>query len=149
MTLKWRHNERDGVSNHRRLGCFLSRLFRRRSTKTSKLLVTGLCAGNSPVTGEFPAQKASNAKNVFHLMTSSCMIFFLLNGACHSGVQGICPPQKCVGISWRNTSNSLVCMIAVINHMGHVESGLVVRVIDFEANHWDPFQQGFVSLITT
>ena len=41
----------------------LSRLFRRRSKKTSKLRVTGLCAGNSPVTGEFPAQMASNAEN--------------------------------------------------------------------------------------
>ena len=30
----------------------------------SKLRVTGLCAGNSPVTGEFPAQMASNAENV-------------------------------------------------------------------------------------
>ena len=30
--------------------------------KTPKLRVTCLCAGNSPVTGEFPAQKASNAK---------------------------------------------------------------------------------------
>ena len=37
---------------------------RRRSKKTSKLRVTGLCAGNSPVTGEFPAQRASNAENV-------------------------------------------------------------------------------------
>ena len=37
---------------------------RRRSKETSKLRVTGLCAGNSPVTGEFPAQKASNAENV-------------------------------------------------------------------------------------
>ena len=27
--------------------------------------VTGLCAGNSPVTGEFPAQRASDAENVF------------------------------------------------------------------------------------
>ena len=36
----------------------------RRSKKTSKLRVTGLCAGNSPVTGEFPAQRASNAENV-------------------------------------------------------------------------------------
>ena len=36
----------------------------RRSKKTSKLRVTGLCAGNSPVTGEFPAQMASNAENV-------------------------------------------------------------------------------------
>ena len=32
--------------------------------KTSKLRYTGLCAGNSPGTGEFPAQKASNAENV-------------------------------------------------------------------------------------
>ena len=32
-----------------------------RSKKTSKLRVTGLYAGNSPVTGEFPAQRASNA----------------------------------------------------------------------------------------
>ena len=30
----------------------------------SKLGVTGLCAGNSPVTGEFLAQMASNAENV-------------------------------------------------------------------------------------
>ena len=31
--------------------------------KTSKLRDIGLCAGNSPVTGEFPAQKASDAEN--------------------------------------------------------------------------------------
>ena len=30
--------------------------------KTSKLRVTGLYAGNSPMTGEFPAQRASNAE---------------------------------------------------------------------------------------
>ena len=38
--------------------------FRHRSKKTSKLRVTGFCEGNSPVTGEFPAQRASNAENV-------------------------------------------------------------------------------------
>ena len=32
--------------------------------KTLNLRVTGLCAGNSPVTGEFPAQMANNAENV-------------------------------------------------------------------------------------
>ena len=32
----------------------------RRSMKTSRLRVTGLCAGNSPVTGEFPAQRDSD-----------------------------------------------------------------------------------------
>ena len=61
---QWRHNERDGVSNHKPHHCLLKRLFRRRSKKTSKLCVTGLCEGNSPVTGEFPAQRASNAENV-------------------------------------------------------------------------------------
>ena len=35
---------------------------RRRSKKTSKHRVTGLCEGNSPVTGEFPAQRPSNAE---------------------------------------------------------------------------------------
>ena len=47
---QWRHNGCDGVSNHQRLDCLPSRLFRRRSKKTSKLCVTGLCEGNSPVT---------------------------------------------------------------------------------------------------
>ena len=32
--------------------------------KTPKLCATGLCARNSPVTGEFSAQMASNAENV-------------------------------------------------------------------------------------
>ena len=44
--------------------CLLNRLFRHRLKKTSKLRITGLCEGNSPVTGEFPAQMASNAENV-------------------------------------------------------------------------------------
>ena len=62
--LQWRHNEGRGVSNHRGLDCLLNHLFRRRSKKTPKLRVTGLCKGNSPVTGEFPTQRASNAENV-------------------------------------------------------------------------------------
>ena len=62
--LRWRHNEHDSVSNHQPHDCLLNRLFRRRSKKTSKLRVTGLCPGNSPGTGEFPAQMASNAENV-------------------------------------------------------------------------------------
>ena len=63
LSLQWRHNGRDGVSNHQPHDCLLNRLFKRRSKKTSKLRVTGLCAGNSPVIGEFPAQMASNAEN--------------------------------------------------------------------------------------
>ena len=63
-TLRWRHNGLDSVSNHQPPGCLLNRLFRRKSKKTSKLRVTGLCAGNSPGTGEFSAQMASYAENV-------------------------------------------------------------------------------------
>ena len=64
ITLRWRHNGNDSVSNHQPDDCLLNHLFRRRSKKASKLRVTGLCAGNSPGTGEFPAQMASNAENV-------------------------------------------------------------------------------------
>ena len=63
ITLQWRHNETDGVSNHQPRDCLLNSLFMRRSKKTSQLRVTGLCEENSPGTGEFPTQKASNAEN--------------------------------------------------------------------------------------
>ena len=63
-TLQWRSNGSTGVPNHQPYDCFLNRLFRRRSKETSKLRVNGLCAWNSPVTGEFPAQMTSNAENV-------------------------------------------------------------------------------------
>ena len=62
--LLWRHNERDGVSNHASLDSLLNRLFRLRSKKISKLRVTGICQGNTPVTVEFPWQRTSNAENV-------------------------------------------------------------------------------------
>ena len=63
-TLQWRHNGRDGVSNHQPCECLLGRPIRRRSEKTSTPRVTGLCVGNSPETGEFPAQMTSKAENV-------------------------------------------------------------------------------------
>ena len=64
FSLQRRHNECDCVANHQPHDCLLNRLFRRRSKETSKLRVTGLCEGNSPVTGEFPAQRGSNAEKV-------------------------------------------------------------------------------------
>ena len=53
MSLLWRHNGSDGVSNHQPHNCLLNRSFRRRSKKPPNHRVTGLCAGNSPVTDEF------------------------------------------------------------------------------------------------
>ena len=62
-SLQWRHNERDGVSNHRCLDCLLNRLFRRRSKKTSELRVIGFYEGNPPVTGD--SHKRPVTRNLF------------------------------------------------------------------------------------
>ena len=56
ITLQWRPNGRDGVSNNQPHDCLLNSLFRCRYKKTLKLHVTGLC--------EFPAQRAGNAENI-------------------------------------------------------------------------------------
>ena len=56
--LQWRHNERDGVSNHQRFDCLLDRLFGYRS----KLRTTGLCERTLPVTGGFHSQRVSSAE---------------------------------------------------------------------------------------
>ena len=50
-TLQWCHNGCNGVSDHQHHDCLFNRLFRHRSEKIPKLRVTGLCEGNSPVTG--------------------------------------------------------------------------------------------------
>ena len=63
--LQWRHSERDGVSTHRRLHYFLNCSFMRRSKKTSKLHVTGLCEENPPVTGGLPSHKGPVTRKMF------------------------------------------------------------------------------------
>ena len=65
ISLQWRHNEHGGVSNHQSQDCLINRLLGRISKKTSKFRVTGLWEGNSPVTGGFLAQRASNVENVY------------------------------------------------------------------------------------
>ena len=47
ITLQWRHNGHEGVSNHQLHDCLLNRLFRRRSKKPSKLRVTGFVSSAS------------------------------------------------------------------------------------------------------
>ena len=64
MALQWRHNGCDGVSNYKPYDCLLNRLFRGKSQKTSKLRVSGVCVGNSPVTSEFSRTKTSDVENV-------------------------------------------------------------------------------------
>ena len=57
ISLQWRHNECDGISNHQPHNCLLNHLFRRRSKKASKLRVLAFvrgihrCLVNSPHKG--------------------------------------------------------------------------------------------------
>ena len=62
LLLQWRHNGRDGVSNP--VPRLFAQPFDQTQIKKSKLRVTGLCEGNTPVTGGFPSQRTSNAENV-------------------------------------------------------------------------------------
>ena len=104
FVLQWRQNEHDGVSNHRRFDCLLNRLFRPRSMKASKLRLTGLCEGNSPVIGEFPHKGPITRKmfpfddvimNMNHYFRVNS---FLTNIFFHSLL--ICSSQYCVLVAW-------------------------------------------------
>ena len=89
-SLQWRYNERDGVSNHQPHDCLLNRRFRHKIKKTSKVRVTGLCERNSSVTGDFPAQRTSNAENV-----SIWWRHHLIRGS----IQGWPSTFMCIGIT--------------------------------------------------
>ena len=137
-SLQWRHNGHDGISNHQPHSRLLNRLFRRRSKKTSKLRVTGLCAGNSPVTGDFPAQRASNAENVsiwwrhhaFSVMMSCqprILSFCLNNKFCiKAGTFSVprCLPSNQDDVGWLEHIDGLVqdCSISSVLAMEILQS---------------------------
>ena len=100
FSLQWRHNRCDSVSNHHPHDCLLNRLFRHRSKRTSKLLATGLFAGNSQVAGEFPAQMASNAENVSIWWRYHVTSLLLCGAICASLV----PAQDECAISFQGTA---------------------------------------------
>ena len=62
--LQWRHNEHDVDSITNLTNVYSTVYSGPDQRKKSKLRVTGLCEGNSPVTGVFPTQRASNAETV-------------------------------------------------------------------------------------
>ena len=132
MTLQWRHNGRDGVSNHQHHDCLLNRLFRRRSKKTSKLLVTGLYAGKSPGTGEFPAQMASNADDVIMneiIYGLSCITSFwpIVKRFTNDFNSWLCH-------SWKWLANHLICDQKALFTVNHVLFYVSVSIIKY--NVW-------------
>ena len=104
--IRLRHNERDGVSNCQPHNCLLKRLSRRRSKKTPKLRVTGPCAGNSPMTSEFPAQRASNAENVSIWWRHHAMIGF-------ERKDDVWDSRAYVGYGWVTTPWMIMCDVII------------------------------------
>ena len=114
-------------------------LFRRRSKKTSNLCVTGLCEGNSPVTGEFPSQRASNAENVSiwwpHNVSpgTSCHGSILLHAwvvtSNFTDQFVVCP--LFYGSFWQRTKRvsklyiSKICTVNLCDHLGLVQCHLI------------------------
>ena len=96
LTLLRRHNERYGVSNHQPHHCLVKRLFRHRSKKTSKLRVTGLCAGNSPLTGEFP-HKSPVTRKMFPFDDAIMTCMLLLLCVCQASME---IRQRLQGSAW-------------------------------------------------
>ena len=106
--LHWRHNDHDGVSNQQPYGCLLNRLFGRKSKKTSKLRVTGLCAGNSPVPVNSP-HKGPVTRKMFPFddvimrpsprRPTGCLI---IHAAGHSSVH----LERLLDIFWRTRETS-------------------------------------------
>ena len=138
LASQWRHNELDGVSIHQPHDCLLNRSFRRRSYKTSKLRVTALFEGNSPETGEFPAQRASNAENVSIWWRHHRNEHTLINGAIlhASSSQHITKLQFCFECSlsnwiflymWNSIGSSNVNASITINHSTDIPSTIVQR----------------------
>ena len=75
---RWRHVERDGVSNHRRLDCLLNLLFRHKSKKTSNAPRHWPLCGESTGDRWIPLTKGQQSGKSFHLMTSTFWCLYIL-----------------------------------------------------------------------
>ena len=103
ITLRWRHNDHAGVSNHQPHGCLLNRLFRHRSKKTSKLRVTGLCAGNSPGPVNYPhtgpvTRKMFPFDDVIMMLDENILMCYYLR--IHNHLWRACAMQKSIYRAW-------------------------------------------------
>ena len=97
-SVQWRHNGHDSVSNQQSYNCLLNRLFRRRSKKTSKLRVNGLCAlVNSP--HKWPVMRKMFPFDdviLFHIIYSGSTVHvYLYSQGCHTGIVLIIWLMRC------------------------------------------------------
>ena len=78
IRLEWHHNERDGVSNHRRIESFIHAQIK----ENIKLRVTGLCEENSPGTGVSP-QKGPVTRKIFPYDDTTMVFIAEILVSCH------------------------------------------------------------------
>ena len=123
FSLRWRHNDHAGVSNHQPHGCLLNRLFRRKSKKTSKLRVTGLLCGKFTGDRWISRTNGQLRGKCFHLMTSSCatLLPVLWEDTCLSQyslhiTEDGCFVTQCFLSSWDDV---------YIYHVAHYSNGIM------------------------
>ena len=108
---------------------YSTRLFSRISKKTSKLRVTGLWEGNSPVTGEFPTQRVSNAENVciwwrHHVYLKMCTKFHFFK---KQYVNSSGPPLCGYAVIWSYSSPNFNNRFASAQHQAITQYLLIVN----------------------
>ena len=115
FSLRWRHNERNGVSNHRHIDCLLNRLFKRRSKKhqSSASLTFAGRIHRWPV---ISPHKGPITRFFFHLKASSCLFGQVLctnDNLLHSWkykfVIWYCPQQH--GILLKHDKIVILCFV--------------------------------------
>ena len=120
--LQWRRNEHDGVSNPHPHDCSSNRLFRRRSKKTiSKIRFTGLCAGNSPVTGTTNSQQQIHTQMRSNILYSPSICWYILYMAC----------QGCVSLHSPNEFSWHLILVDA----NHVPNSVMIFVLEIR---WRP-----------
>ena len=108
ITLQWRHNGCNSISNHQTHDCLFNCLFRRRSKKTSKLRVTCLFAGNSPRNRWIHRTNGQSRGKCFRLMTSSWHISWYCTANMYNNINWCAARQQTYLITKRHISSKIL-----------------------------------------
>ena len=117
--------------------------WRRWSKKTSKLHVTGLCEGNSQVTGDFPTQRVSNMKNVSIWWChhgASCKPYIACRKHCSSLFPQYFPTNFYHKSLVQKIISNRYCITAlVLLSLRHVSGSIWVTVAFYDVMKWNYF----------
>ena len=105
---------------------------RRRSRKTSKLRITSLCWGNSPVTGEFSTQRASNAENVSIWWRHH--VFFQITGESTSG--SILRLTKRLNTTWLALCEETPTVTCFFTNYSFLNDDVIMISLDLLSHAW-------------